>query len=172
MNDTEKFIENLYTTYYDQLIIEARRRTGDWSLAEDIVQSTMEAALANVEKVKMASSIKGWLIKTLKFKLNRELDKAYRKYEFMTEEDYIPELLNSSVSENQSLTLGGLDELLPTSCPKHIREILYLRYVERLQYNEIGERLAITLGAVQQRLRAAHRWLKDYFDRHDMPYGL
>lgn len=172
MNDTEKFIENLYTTYYDQLIVAARRRTGDWALAEDMVQSTMDAAFQNLEKLKAAPNVKGWLIKTLKFKLNRELSKAYRKHEVTTEDEYIKELASAALAGGQSLTLAGLDEILPASCPKRYREILYWRYVERLQYNEIGEKLGITLGAVYQRLQAAQKWLKDYFDRHGMPFGM
>lgn len=171
MNDSAMFIQNLYIMYYDQLIAEARRRTSDWALAEDMVQSTMDAAFENIEKLKSAPNIKGWLIKTLKFKLNRELDKAYRKYEVTTEDEYIKELLSATPSEDQSLTLGGLDEILPASCPKHFRKILHLRYVEQLQYKDIGKKLGITAGAAQQRLHTAHGWLRDYFDRHDMPYG-
>lgn len=170
MNDNDIFVENLYIAYYELLLANARRRTSDWALAEDMVQSTMDAAFENIEKVKAAPNVKGWLIKTLKFKLNRELSKVYRKHEVMTEEEYITELLKEAPSGDQSLTLGGLDEILPASCPQHFRDILYLRHVEKLQYNEIGKTLGITLGAAHQRLLAAHQWLRNYFDRHGMPY--
>lgn len=61
MNETAKFLEDLFSTYYDSLVKVARRRTSDWALAEDMVQSTMETALDNIEKVKTAPSVKGWL---------------------------------------------------------------------------------------------------------------
>lgn len=130
MSDTERFVDSLYEKYYEDLVKEARRRTGDWALAEDMVQSTMETALKNIDKVRESASIKGWLIKTLKFKLTREFDKAYRKHEVTSEDENIMELLKASSSEPKSLTLEGLDEILPVTCPPHFREILYLRYVE------------------------------------------
>lgn len=171
MNESDTFADNLFGSYYDVLIQKARRHTSDWALAEDMVQSTLETALDNIEKVKAAPSVKGWLFRTLKYKFNRELDKVYRKYEVMTEDEYITELLKSDPADSKPLTLAGLDEIIPASCPPQFRRILCLRYVERLQYNEIAEELGIKLGATQQRLLAAQHWLQDYFERHSMPYG-
>lgn len=171
MNETAKFLEDLFSTYYDSLVKVARRRTSDWALAEDMVQSTMETALDNIEKVKTAPSVKGWLILTLKNKLNRELDNAYHKHEVTSEDVSFVGQSGSNLSEDKSLSLEGLDEVLPASCPPRFREILNLRYVEKLQYNEIGECLGITPGAAQQRLFKAHQWLRDFFNRHGMTYG-
>lgn len=171
MSDMEKFAEELYELHYNSLIKYARRRMSDWALAEDMVQSTMESALDNIKRVSASPSVKGWLMQTLQYKIRRELDKAYRKHEMAIEDEYITDLLGVSTNESQPLTLAGLEELLPASCPPNMRNILYLRYVEQLQHKEIGEKLGITAGAVQQRLLAAQRWLRDYFDRHNMPYG-
>lgn len=138
MNETENFIEYLHKKYYSELIKKARRLTSDQSMAEDMVQSTMESALKNTDEVQNSPSVKGWLLKTLKFKMNRELDRAYRKHEVMIEDEYIPELVEGVQSEDNRLTLGGLDEILPVSCPTHMRKVLYLRYVEMPQKSRLN----------------------------------
>lgn len=168
--ETSDYIATLFLAYYEELYDYANRRTGDWALAEDLVQSTMETAQKNVDKVKGSKSAKGWLLKTLNFKLQREMRKTYHGREYLVEEPE-NELPMDHYKQRSGLTLEGLDELLPPSCPVHMREILCLRYVEQLQYREIGNTLGISPSAVQQRLLCAYRWLKDYFERHGMPRG-
>lgn len=170
-DNTADFITKLYSTYHDDLIKHVLRQTDDYALAEDLVHSTMEVALKKIKKVQRSASPKGWLLKTLDHKMKREWAKAYRKRETGMQSDYIIDQLGLSPEDMKPLTLAGLDEILPDCCPEQFREILCLRHVEQLQYKEIGKRLGISAGAAQQRLFKAQQWLKDYFERHDMPDG-
>lgn len=164
-------ITKLYSENYDCLLRYARRRVGDWALAEDLVESTMETALEKADKVAHSPSPRGWLLQTLRHKIIRELEKAYHHQEIETQDEYIISLMTRGTGEDSSLSLEGLEEVLPACCPPAVRDILSLRYVERRQYDEIGEKYGITAGAAQQRLLSALKWLRDYFSRHDMPGG-
>lgn len=166
------FMTEMYTTYYEELTGWARRHTGDWALAEDLVQETMATALQNIEKVRNCPSLEGWLFKTLKFITQRELDKAYREREVGWGDETISEFLGYKAAPGQQLTLEGLEEILPECFPEKLREILRLRYVERMSHKEAAITLGITAAAAQQRVSRAHKWLKEYFESHGMPDGI
>jgi len=157
---TLEFLDSLYGT--------ALRLTRNADRAQDLVQDTYLKAIRAERQFAQGSNLKAWLYTILHNTWrNRQRDGARARVEFDSEaversaegagpdrgREETPEtlLLRESLSADLQAALDGLGEVF--------REVVWLRDVDELTYQEIADVLDIPIGTVMSRLSRGRKQL-------------
>ncbi len=132
----------------------ARALAGDSHRADDLVQDTLERAMAKFHLWRRGSDLRAWLftvmhnvfINQLKVRRELALDEAV--------EDGL-----QSAPQSDPLELRDLDAAL-RQLPAEQREVLLLVGLEQLSYAEVSKVLSIPLGTVMSRLSRGRERLR------------
>lgn len=136
--------------------------------AEEVLQDTFIRAFRNLEKFRGECSLKTWL-----FQIARNLSfNKYHYYRIRKKKDHFS--INSPLSEetdstysdilpdnsdiNSDIDINEYTERIKEVFPKlkpHFQEILHLRVVLDLQYEEIAQKLQLPCGTVKSRIARA-----------------
>jgi len=148
-------IDAFYRQYFDWMYSQARRMTGrDESFCLDVVQDAVLRVMRTVKAVDCENRFRGWLrlvIQTTAFDLLR--GEARRKNrEAMVE----PARMEVTVD---SLQLDWLREQIAMLDPELV-DLIELRFTQDWTLRKIGEKLGISVSAVDGRLRRALKQLK------------
>lgn len=138
--------------------------------AEDVVQETLLGAFRNAGSFEGRSSVETWLRGILMRQAARHHRSSYRRRENKTVSfsegasnafESKPTMSAAEASNVRMDVLAGLDELTADH-----REVIVLREIEGLSYQEIADTLNVPRGTVESRLYRARRelreWLSDY----------
>lgn len=161
---TEPSSSSEFTTfmraYQDMVFSTAARLAGSDAQAEDIAQDVFIKAYENFEHLKTSPAAGGWL-KTVATNLSLNYLTRYRnRWRFFSEEPAVPEI---SVADDIAADLGAdqrrtaVDDAL-RRLPPHQRVPLVLYHFEDFSYQEIAQRLGVSLAKVKTdiaRARAA-----------------
>ncbi len=137
--------------------------------AEDAAQDAFVSAWENIGRFQFRSRFSTWLYRIVKNKCLNHIDQYQRRKTDPTEIDdsqpWVP--LDTTTPEEQALrneekeiVHAALAKLKPS-----YREILVLRELQDLTYEEIAEILGCTLGRVKSRLHEARKALKKELER-------
>lgn len=180
LGDREAFrvlAERYYPKVYKMLLALTR----DPDSALDITQETFARALRAIEDFEMTASFHTWLCRIAHNAAVDRIRRARRRDSQVLEEDVRPlprdeqpypvgprapanPAAEVETEETLRAVRAALDEIRPT-----YREILILREVEGLSYQEIAEVLQIRPGTVMSRLFAARMTLREVLQKR---YGL
>jgi RNA polymerase sigma-70 factor, ECF subfamily len=139
--------------------------------AEDVVQETFIGALRRIPSFEGRSSVKTWLTRIL---LNR-VAKLYRSKRVRRAASIDAMLAEGGqpARTDMSLSVGSASSaidsrvdvraMLTALTPEH-REVLVLRELEGLSYEEIAQVLKVPRGTVESRLHRARRQFKAKFE--------
>lgn len=162
--------ETLIRRYSERAFRAAYRVVHDTHQAEDIVQEALIKAYRGLRKFEARSSFYTWLYRIV---VNLALDRRRREKRApslewddavakeidpraVTPVEDNPEL-SSRRAEIRRLVARGVQEL-----PEGQREVLLLREVEGLSYEEIAQTMAISKGTVMSRLHYARKKLINF----------
>lgn len=129
------------------------------SLADDLVQSACERALANADHWSPGTRFDAWVFRILR---NAWIDHLRRtRTERMKEDVTIQANIVGDAGEEPMLSKLLLAEIqqLIDAMPSEQREVLLLVCVEDLAYREAAEVLGVPIGTVMSRLARARRRL-------------
>jgi len=132
----------------------ARALAGDSHRADDLVQDTLERALAKFYLWRHGSDLRAWLFTIMhnvfinQLKVRREL----------VLDDAVQDGLQSA-PQSDPLELRDLDAAL-RQLPAEQREVLLLVGLEQLSYAEVSKTLAIPVGTVMSRLSRGRERLR------------
>lgn len=129
------------------------------SLADDLVQSACERALANADHWSPGTRFDAWVFRILR---NAWIDHLRRtRTEGMKEDVTIQANIVGDAGEEPMLSKLLLAEIqqLIDAMPSEQREVLLLVCVEDLAYREAAEVLGVPIGTVMSRLARARRRL-------------
>lgn len=145
--------------YADKIYRLALRYTGDRTEAEDLTQETFLRAYQNLASFDRSKSAGPWLC-TIAANLcrnwlrnNRELPGDFSEERFLPTDSGPEELYLQKESETE--LLRALQRL-----PLIYREVLLLRHVGELSYNEIAMALELEISIVKNRLYRGRMMLK------------
>ena len=137
--------------------------------AEDAAQDAFVSAWENIGRFQFRSRFSTWLYRIVKNKCLNHIDQYQRRKTDPTEIDdsqpWVP--LDTTTPEEQALR-NEEKEIVHTALAKlkpSYREILVLRELQDLTYEEIAEILGCTLGRVKSRLHEARKALKKELER-------
>lgn len=147
-------MEELYNTYYKELVGWCSSMTKNPSMAEDLVQETFLRALMNEQMIMdlQPGQQRAWLYRTIK---NLYVDKI-RHTSFETAVETLPE-------ESREAEAYGeiVNELFLRELPDEEKTLFVMRYLMGYNSKEIGRLFHIPPGTVRQRLSSARKHLKD-----------
>jgi RNA polymerase sigma-70 factor, ECF subfamily len=146
--------------YQDMVFSTAARLAGNDPQAEDIAQEVFIKAFENFEHLRTSPAAGGWL-KTVATNLSLNYLTRYRKrWRLFSEESTVPEIpvpdaILADLGADQRQT--SIDEAL-RRLPPHQRVPLVLYHFEDFSYQEIAQRLGVSLAKIKTdiaRARAA-----------------
>jgi RNA polymerase sigma-70 factor (ECF subfamily) len=160
----------------------ARRWAADGASAEDLVQATIERALANEARFRAGSNVGAWM-RTILYRLavdetrrvrrERGLRQGYaRQLDCDRECAHATEAPAGDAAEPATPAALSRRELRRASLvlSEPFRTTFLLWAEERFSYKEISARLGLPLGTVATRLLRARRTLRNHLAQH-APHG-
>jgi RNA polymerase sigma-70 factor (ECF subfamily) len=133
----------------------ARALTGDINRADDLVQDTLERALAKLDLWQPGSDLRAWLF-TLMHNLFVNQIRTKRPQETVMED-----ALDEPVSGGQMEALAARDiHAALARLPEEQREVLLLVGLEQFGYAEAAQVLGVPTGTVMSRLSRARERMR------------
>jgi RNA polymerase sigma-70 factor (ECF subfamily) len=137
----------------------ARALVGDRTAADDLVQDTLERALAKLHLYRPGTDLRAWLLTVMHNVYVNQL-RAARPLAPLEEES--AELARPA-READALELRDLERAL-RRLPHEQREVLLLVALEELSYAETAQALGVPIGTVMSRLFRAREKLRAMLD--------
>ena len=149
--DADSF-SKLCEQYYPAIVAIAYSQLSDRSLAEDAAQETFFVAFRDISKLKKASHFGRWLIKICR-NISFDLAKARKRNKLILVED-------CEIHSNETTERDDCDKVVRSiisKLPLKAREVIFLRFYNKMSYQEISKLLGISQEAVNGRLRRAKK---------------
>jgi RNA polymerase sigma-70 factor (ECF subfamily) len=140
---------------------------GNATDAEDVLQETFLGAFNRLSAFEGRSSVKTWLVRILMNHASK-----FRRSKRVRRTDALPDQLGPAsgdegyaASSPAAAVESTVDvmQMLQTLSPEH-REVIVLRELQQMSYEEIAEALRIPRGTVESRLHRARLELKRKYE--------
>lgn len=146
-----------FKEYTEQLYLYVMAFVKERLVAEDIVQDAFIYLWTNRARIVFTGSVYSYLLQTVKnacfnYKTHLEVEKKYQNAMLQTVET------ESSETEWEELRQKVMEAI--DSLPPKCREIFILGTLEGLKYQEIAERLDISVNTVKTQMKYAYRKVK------------
>ncbi len=139
---------------------------GDSHRADDLVQDTLERALAKFHLWRRGSDMRAWMFSIMH---NVFINQLKKRREFALDE--VTEAGLESAPRSDPLELRDLDAAL-RRLPAEQREVLLLVGLEQLSYAEASQALGVPVGTVMSRLSRARERLRELMSGSGMVINL
>ena len=148
----------LVDQYSQALFRVAYSMVGNAADAEDVVQETFTAAFSGIGKFRGESTLRTWLMQILVRQCARVQRGRGRRMTMGIDR------AEQAVDNPSKAAEASMDviEMLQKLSPEH-REVIVLRELQGMGYEEMAEALKIPRGTVESRLHRARQELKDKF---------
>lgn len=157
---TNSDIEKLFRTNYAAMLTLAIRLLHDTDIARDIVHDVFESVLSeNLSIVTPAYLLTGVRFACLKHLRNLSLRERFNNLYALD----LDEIEDDEWPDPEDV--ARLNELIDQSLTMQDRQVVRLRFNERMSYDEIAGQLGISEGAVYKHLRHAMDVLRQNFNR-------
>jgi RNA polymerase sigma-70 factor (ECF subfamily) len=159
--DEAAFVE-LVERYQPRMRYYLRKMLRDANAADDVLQEVWLDVFRGVNRLTEVGAFRAWLYQIARNRAYRQLRKRRLNYEPFEE----VELLDSSAedakfeADDAACVHAGLDELAPLH-----REVLVLRYIEAMTYEEIARVVDCKVGTVRSRLHYGTGALRAILER-------
>jgi len=161
LGDDQAFMR-LAERYHARLLHYVRRLVRERATADDVVQETWVAAYRGLRRLRDPERLKPWLYGIARNQALNALRREERtRLELVGNEvlEAVPDGAHGDLeirAEHVAQVHRGLDGISPAHA-----EVLVLRYVDGLSYEEIAEITRTKLGTVRSRLHYARRALRE-----------
>jgi len=151
-----KIFESLFRSSYVSLVRYARTLIKDHDNAEEIVQDLFFRIWKDKEKIKIESSLNGYLFRSVHNRClhhiehNRVVDRHAEEmsYQLSESRESPSDILNYKELQEK---IASILEKLPERCGK----IFYMSRFEGLKYKEIAEKLSVSVKTVESNMGRA-----------------
>ncbi|MCH7410437.1 RNA polymerase sigma-70 factor [Belliella sp. DSM 111904] len=158
-----KSFEKLFDKYYNQLVTQAFARVENWNVSEDIVQDIFIDLWQKKEKINIQSSLKGYLLSSVKYKVYRHIDQA-RITDSLKEHHDLSYAITGDILTFEEL-YEELNHLLD-KLPLKEQEVFRLSRFQQLTTMEIAEKLNLAPQTVHNKMYQTLRFLRAELKHH------
>ena len=162
--DGDAFHE-LMNRYAGELFALAVSLVGNVADAEDVLQETFSGAFRHLAAFAGRASVKTWLIRIL-VRQSARCRRTRKRHEHVAL-DGVLETSGGGIAGRRALSASSdldtrmdLLHMLRTLSPEH-REVIVLRELQGMTYDEIAETLGVPQGTVESRLFRARQGLRE-----------
>lgn len=166
--DKEKFIETLFREEYQKLLLYAKAVTADPERSEDIVQDTFHEALRKREALLHHENPQGWLMQTLKYKIqssNRARERYLHRFLSLQEDqgtwDRELQRLEEEPENEQSILRRIREALTPEEY-----SLLKALVLEQRSHLQVAREWNISVWTSQKRLERIREKLEKEFPQY------
>ena len=156
-------------THVDALFRVALRFVGNAADADDLVQDTLFRAYQAWDQFERGTNAKGWLITILRHVFINEYRRDARRRE----------ILEAAPLQLEHASVRYIDDLVDDevvraidALPLPYREVVVLRDIEDLRYEEVATMLGVPVGTVKSRLFRAREMLQEKLLDYAVSTGL
>lgn len=157
------WFENIYLTNHKRLLAIAKRELQSEAIGEELVQDVFLALYKKRDKLRKHENIEGWLTLALSYLIRHELSRYSTKKE-------VP--LNDQIIHTSVETNLPFESVLPKGLTEKERQLLIWYYRDELSYEQISERLDISINTCRVRVFRAvghcRQLLQNDLDLHVM----
>jgi RNA polymerase sigma-70 factor (ECF subfamily) len=147
--------ETLFRSSYAPLVMYARTLIKDHDIAEEIVQDLFFRVWQKKEKIKIESSLNGYLFRSVHNRCLHYIDhlKVMERHENEMSEQRVYAENPADILQYKELQarIAGILEKLPERCG----QIFCMSRYEGLKYSEIAERLSVSIKTVEANMGRA-----------------
>jgi RNA polymerase sigma-70 factor, ECF subfamily len=147
----------------------ARGLCGDAALADDLVQDTIERALAKSHLYDPARPLKAWAYTILRNLFVSGVRHERRSSVVKTLDDLAPGEGTSPPEQDHRLSAAQIREALDL-LPAQQREVIVMVALEELSYREISEMMGVPVGTVMSRLCRGRQALRVILEKRGQPF--
>ncbi len=157
----------LFRQYNARLLYYLRRLLPVATEAEDTLQEVWVTVVRKLPSLEQPEAFKGWIYRVARNRALSRLRRSRREIAIDQVEAEVDGNLDSAATDERALLRlfeaqlvhRGLEELSPSH-----REVLTLRFVDELTYDEIAEIVGRSIGTVRSRLYYAKKTLSRYLE--------
>jgi len=153
----ERAFEQLVASYTEALRYYVRGLLKTNDEVDDVLQETWLAAFRQLKRLRSARAFAPWLYRIAR---NRALRRLRKPKHLVPMTDEIEAAATESTDWEPSADDAKLVNACLTELPPHHREILTLRYVGEMTYEQLAETLECRVGTVRSRLFNAKQALR------------
>jgi RNA polymerase sigma-70 factor, ECF subfamily len=154
--------DELYRHYNPPLAYYLRRLTGRDQTGDDVQQEVWLAVVRNIARLKSPEAFTVWLYRIARSKAMSRLP-AYRKDAPLEEEPAAPVEIPDDETFSES-DMARVHAALDGLRPEH-RDVLLLRFMEDLSYEEIAAVVDCGVGTVRSRIHYGKRALRRQLEK-------
>ena len=158
--DGEKAVEWLFRRHYRYLCKVVYKVLPDANLVEDLVQEVFFEVWRKRENIRITTSLKAYLRRAA---VNKTLNFIRDQKIKPDDEERLPPLESKIVNINQQLDAEDLQKLIDQSIdqlPERCRLVFVLSRFEDMSYQEIADKLGISIKTVENQVSKALRYLR------------
>jgi RNA polymerase sigma-70 factor (ECF subfamily) len=153
--DREAFA-GLFERYQAALKYYLRRLLDSPELADDVLQTVWLKALHGVKRLRQPGAFRTWLYRIAR---NEALQQLKRDRRWTEVQESLPVPEEEEQEEHFTADAARIHAALAQLSPPH-REVLVLRFLEDLSYEEIAAIVDCSVGTVRSRIHYAKRAMK------------
>ncbi|GBC94511.1 ECF RNA polymerase sigma-E factor [bacterium HR16] len=157
--DIERFFAQLLCRYRSPIVNLAYQLLGDRDEAEDVAQDTFVQAFLHLKRFRGQSSLFTWLYRIA---VNACRMRLRKRRPLPLSDVHRPD--ETGFDEQAWMLKQQVDEVL-RRLPQPLREVLILREMHELSYEEIAQVLRIPVGTVRSRLFTARQRFAEMWKR-------
>lgn len=154
----EKVFKNFFDKHYEELVVYANGYLFDKDSSEDIVQEIFIYIWEHANKLKIETSLKGYLyamarnrcfnyLKSIKITDNFEL----LDFNINLISEHV---FNSTSEEDKAIVYHQILKIVDT-LPEKMQQIVKLKFLHNYKYSEIAKELGISVNTVKTQLKRA-----------------
>lgn len=158
--DSNKAFKEIYLAYYPGLCLYANSYTRDKQVSEDLVQNILLRFWENRASFNVQQDIKSYLYKSV---YNSFIDSVRKEKTLNKNLEDLRYSMLSSINEEDQETIDERIAVLKTEIeklPERCKEIFILNKYESLKYQQIAEKLNISINTVENQIGKAYKILR------------